>query len=398
MTSDVLGVVDLFCGCGGFSEGFRLAGFEVLGGADLDEYRVLTCRLGDVVGRVGVGGLLDYRGFLRGELGLDEFLVEYGDVCGDFRVMDLCGGEFGVDGVVDGVIGGFPCQPFSRVGRAKICDPDGDGRVGLYRVFLDYVERLRPLFFVAENVPGFRSAGGGRVFRDFVGRAEGLGYGVVDVVLDASDFMVPQGRRRCFVLGFVDGVPDGLCFGGEAWDGLLWDVFMDLPVIEAGFRDEGFLEYCGPSSEVLVRAGIGGSIVGGVRNHVCRGHNVRDLGVFRFVADEWYRRGVNVSQYDIPGDLWVNDGSGRFRDLFRVLGGDKRVGHTVLANLSRDGRRFIHPLGGRSVSVREAARLQGFCDDYFFVGPMTRCYGMIGDAVPPGLGCGVARGVLDVIG
>jgi len=387
--------IDLFAGCGGLMDGFMQEGsYDTLACVEWEKYpcQTLANRLKKKWHHKNANEEVIRFDIQRtNELinGFDD--NEYGTHIG---LKKLVG-----DNKVDVIIGGPPCQAYSLAGRIR--DPHGmkdDYRNYLFESYIRILEYFRPSFFVFENVVGMLSAApDGTPIVDKIRKAfDDAGYYVIDdfknAVYDVADFGIPQHRKRVIILGveksfnkdssencqlilnefYSKQMPD---FIKKATKRTVRDAIGDLPLIY-------------PSNEVLKRDGhkfshqpIDGS---GVLNHVPRFHSERDQKIFKLLAED-IETGKN--QYVSIEAL---------KQLYTKMTGKKSNIHkyyvlrwnepsnTIPAHLYKDGMRHIHPDSrqARSITVREAARLQTFADDFEFLGPTMAQYKMIGNAVP----------------
>lgn len=374
-------VLDLFCGAGGMSLGFEMAGYHIGLGVEKEELPFQTHRL-NFSGQCHKRDIRDItapKTFVR-DHGLDR---------------------------VDVVIGGPPCQGFSRVGRGKIRSLKRDSayihdpRNQFYKEFVRFVEAIRPSHFVMENVPDLQYYldGDEPLLQKALRRFEDLGYTVDWRVLEAHHYGVPQTRRRLFIVGVLEG--QGVPWPEETHEKkpvTVWQAISDLPVVPHGHRQDempykpsrGLSRY-----QRLMRQGSNGVLY----NHQTRWHNEQDLEAFA-----WLSEGDKYA--DLP-DKYKRYRDDIFKDKYWKLYRD-RPSWTVEAHIGKDSYRHIYPSrdGGshpaRTISVREAARLQSFPDRFRFCGPFTRQFMQIGNAVPPLLARAVAEairpGVLDAMG
>jgi len=366
-------VLDLFCGAGGLSLGFEMSGYRVGLGVEKEELPFRThclnfggrCHLGDI------REVVDPLAFVR-EHGLAR---------------------------VDVVVGGPPCQGFSRVGRGKIRslrrDPTfiHDPRNQFYKEFVRFVEAIRPSHFVMENVPDLQYYLDGEepLLQKALCRFESLGYTVGWRVLEAHHYGVPQTRKRLFVVGVPKGQevpwPEKT---HESKPVTVWQAISDLPVVSHGHREDemlykprrGLSRY-----QRLMRRDSNGVLY----NHQTRWHNEQDLAAFA-----WLREGDKYA--DLP-DEYKRYRDDIFKDKYWKLY-RKRPSWTIEAHIGKDSYRHIYPSldegvhPARTISVREAARLQSFPDRFRFCGPFTRQFMQVGNAVPPLLARAVAEAVL----
>jgi DNA (cytosine-5)-methyltransferase 1 len=313
-------------------------------------------------------------------------------------------------GNVDVVVGGPPCQGFSRVGIPKIkhhrIKVEGKKRVydprrTLYKEFVRVVRSLRPQFFVMENVPTILSFREGALARDILNEFKALGYNTEARVLNAAEYGVPQIRRRAFFIGNRVGVTNPFpkrthtdpaanpqltlddAHGLEKYV-TLYDSISDLPSLSPG---EGSDEIAYPSEHSLTsyqKWAREGSPA--LYNHVARNHSGRDRELFRML-----REGQKMS--DLPPKL---------RPYRADIFADKikkqswmRPSSAVLAHMQKDGLMYVHPDGtqARTFTPREAARIQSFPDWFRFCGPMTQQFKQIGNAVPPLLARRIAEAI-----
>ena len=366
-------VLDLFCGAGGLSLGFQMAGYHIGLGLENEElpWKTYTynfgncCHLGDIREILDPHALISAYGLQR----------------------------------VDVIIGGPPCQGFTRVGRGKLRnlknDPGyiHDPRNQYYKEFIRFIRALRPLYFVMENVPDMQyyMDGDGLLLHKAKRELEDLGYVVEWAVLRADHYGVPQTRRRLFVIGNRLQQPIG-------WPSptykdhpvTVWEAIGDLPVVSHGHRqDEMPYE---PRCELnqyqrLMREGAGDVLY----NHQTRWHNQQDLAAFAWMPE-------GGKYVDLPAEYrrYRDD---IFKDKYRKLYRD-RPAWTLEAHIGKDTYRFIYPSRPgepeppRTISVREAARLQSFPDRFRFIGPFTRQFYQVGNAVPPLLAKAVAEAIL----
>lgn len=364
-------VVDLFCGAGGISQGFSLVkGAEIVAGVDIDPIALMT-------------HAANFPG-LTLHLDLSSEAVDLAPV---LRKRGLRR--------VDVVIGGPPCQGFSRLGkgfqrmraRAGLAKVDReDPRNGLYMGFLWGVLSLKPLVAVMENVP--------EIYDDVVEDAKAIlcaaGYKVQSRVLDAADFGVAQRRRRFFLVAWR-GVPEpGWPVPGRVRRTVA-EAIGDLPRVPAGAYKEvlpwTFPEAPGPYLRRM-RAALPGSERRLIRDHVCRAHAMDDVIAFRLMHQK--------DKYEAVPDFLRRYRIDIFRDKYHRLPW-REPAWTVTAHLSKDGYKYIHPRQARTISVREAARLQSFPDRYRFAGGRTARYHQVGNAVPPLLAEALARKIVDAI-
>lgn len=363
-------VLDLFAGAGGFSLGFHWAGFQTAVAIDHDTVAVETLQAN--FAHYGTLALLRDIARLAPER-LEE----------DLRHLNRAT-EFDV------IIGGPPCQGWSRVGRGKLRSlkakrdraTDSDPRNHLYRNFLRMVAHFRPKVAVMENVAGMLSHNGKNVAESVAKDLKEIGYLVNWALLDASDFGVPQVRKRLiFVgvrrdLGLAFTFPRTLSEGGVPLHPLatVHDAIGDLPIIRNGSKKwirpydakRGTSAYAQRMRREVDQATI--------FDHVCRTHNDDDLEAFRLLREGgWYR--------DLPKRLkrYRED---IFDDKYKKLYWSE-PSWCVTAHLSKDCYTHIHPSQARTISVREAARLQSFPDSFYFGGNMGNKFQMIGNAVPP---------------
>lgn len=368
--------VEIFSAPGGLSLGFKMAGFHLLAGIDI------------------------YRD------GLKTFHANAPDAVAVLRdVKTLSGKELlGMSGLSSGaldvLVGGPPCQGFSTVGRVKIASLVRQGvwklknhdsrliddpRNLLYKEFIRLVKEARPKFFVMENVKGITSYRNGELMKEIesefemVEELETVGYTVKYKSLDAAEFGVPQHRKRVFFIGNRLGLSN---LFPEATYGLsktkfisVWDAIGNLPVLRAGGGTE-VTEYNRPTFHKYQEWAREGSSE--IHNHVARPHKQRDIETFQQMK---------------PGDKW-KDLPQKYRDLygyredifgdkFKRLWKNKGPSWTITAHLCKDGYVYIHPTQSRTLTVREAARLQSFPDRFVFKGPRTSQYRQVGNAVPP---------------
>ncbi len=357
-------VIDLFCGAGGLSEGFRQAGFHVLAGQDCDEQAGATfgtthkeARFIDgPIQSVTAQQLLKAAGVKRGE--------------------------------IDVIVGGPPCQGYSVYNhRRGVSDP----RANLFREYLRLVEGIQPRWLVMENVTGITSIAGGNVVQEIFEGMEGLGYRVNMRMLKAEEFGVPQERRRIFFVATRTDAPILFPNPTHGPDLLpfvtVWDAISDLPKLENGDK----LNSCTYSRKPQ-------------NNYQAM---LRDLCtvVYNHSAPRLAHINEERMRYIPPGGSW--------RDIPRELlpagmlkakrsDHTKRYGRprktdlacTILTKCDLHWGAYIHPVQNRSFTVREAARLQSFPDFFIFQGSRTEQYVQVGNAVPPLLGKRVAESLL----
>jgi DNA (cytosine-5)-methyltransferase 1 len=363
--------VDLFCGAGGLSLGLERAGFNVLVGADSDEWAVRT-HDANLPGLAWCGDLCDPADFLA-TLGV-----------------------WGVD-KVDLVAGGVPCQPFSRAGSSRIrglVDTGGRGahdhRADLWASFVAVVQALRPQAVLVENVPDLPRWNDGAVLAGLYESLQDLGYHVDARIIDGFRLGVPQHRQRLIIIGLAGAaVPEW----PEPQDGLitLRDAIGDLPPIPRAQRAET-LRYdarrISSAFQELMRRDVPAEDTGHVHEHVCRDVRADDMEAFRLL-------GEGQTYIDLPTRL-RRYRSDVFTDKYKRLVWNELC-RSITAHIAKDGYWYIHPEQHRTLSIREAARVQSFPDDFRFAGSPTHRYRQIGNAVPALLGEAVGRAVLNAL-
>ena len=354
MTKHRWTAIDLFCGAGGLSEGFRQAGFHVLAGNDIDPFAAETFAASHAEARFLPGPIEDIEA--------QEFL----------RAGGIEGGE------LDCLIGGPPCQAFSVYNHQRGLH---DRRSGLFYEYLRIVEGLMPKWVVMENVTGITSAGRGRAVGQIVAGLAQLGYRVQTRILRAEDYGVPQERRRIFFLGNRVGlhIPWPRATHGGYLKPLVtvWDAIGDLPPLRNGERPRTLLPYrTAPASEY--QAWLRGNATR-VLNH--EAPRLQSINVRRMAHIP-----EGGSWRDIPIDL-LPAGMRRARrcDHTKRYGRLRKEGQasTILTKCDLHWGAYVHPEQDRTLTVREAARLQSFPDWFEFAGPRTEQYVQVGNAVPP---------------
>ena len=289
---------------------------------------------------------------------------------------------------VDVMIGGPPCQTYSVIRRfdSKIEGRNwkDDPRNYLFKRYVYFLKKFNPDIFVFENVPGIKSAKGGEFLRNFVSMVNKAGYKVTEKILNAKDFMVLQQRKREIIIGWKKEYKlDYPEFEPVEHNYNVGALLSDLPRLEPG-HGEYLQEYKSGASDYLEKTGIrkNNDIL---IQHTARYHSERDRGIYRYVINEWNTNHRHIKYGELPEEFQPYENTGSFSDKFKVVASDLNYSQTITAHLSKDGHYYIHPdiEQARSITVREAARLQSFPDNFKFEGPVSAQYRQIGNAVPP---------------
>lgn len=407
-------VLDMFSGGGGLTEGFVRCSFDFLGHIEMDEYAAQTLETRLLYHDLKKSGKEEiYKEYYLGNIERDQFIqlttesgIEKPPILNEELtvtanpsiIRDLkknLKAKYDRDDV-DVIIGGPPCQSFSLAGRGKNKDKaHTDPRNYLYRHYLRFIKEFRPKLFIFENVPGLTTAKKGTIFDNVISGCSRLGYHLDPTahILNASDFGVIQDRERIIFIGWKNGnshlkYPE---FSKTSPEASVEDLLMDLPVLQAGEGTDDFQKYrrIRPSKYLVKNIR---NEYHGIRHHQARTHNERDREIYRIAIEKWNRSEHRLNYNELPDDLKTHKNRHSFVDRFKVVD-KKSVSHAVLAHLAKDGHYFIHPdiELRRSLTVREAARIQSFPDDYLFEGPRSAKYVQIGNAVPPLMAEGIAE-------
>jgi DNA (cytosine-5)-methyltransferase 1 len=297
---------------------------------------------------------------------------------------------------IDIIIGGPPCQAYSLLGRYQE-DIENDPRNRLYIQYGRFLKQFKPKAFVFENVPGLLSANKGQHFKNLKAYFRKLGYEVHHETLDASDYGVVQARKRIIIVGWKKeydfGFPEiektELKFNVN-------DAFSDLKALNPG---EGLnvSPYIKKKNIYLEQFELRNG-VNFVTQHITRPHNPRDLAIYKTAIQKWNTDNQRLKYPDLPQELKTHKNETSFTDRYKVVNG-KGVSHTVVAHIAKDGHYYIHPdeIQCRSISVREAARLQSFPDDFYFEGSRSAAFKQIGNAVPPLMANAIAKKMKELL-
>ncbi len=388
-------VIDLFAGAGGLSEGFVQAGFVPIAHVEMDKDACNTLRTRCCFHYLRANNQLDvYYKYLKGEITRETLYasvpaevtnavinVEISDktINDTFdKIKLLAKGR-----KIDMIIGGPPCQAYSLLGRHRKTMED-DPRTLLYLQYGKFLKEFSPKGFVFENVPGLLSAKKGEHFQNLQAYFDELGYKVHYRMLNASDYGVLQERRRIIIVGWQNnndmGYPD---IEKIATDAVINDILGDLPLLKAGEK-EMVSSYKKENNSYLRESGIRSDGERFVTQNITRPVNANDAAIYAYSIKLWDSKQVRVKYTDLPIELRTQKNEDSFLDRFKVVNG-KGNAHTVVAHLAKDGHYYIHPSLNvcRSISVREAARVQSFPDNFYFEGSRSAMFKQIGNAVPP---------------
>ena len=393
--------IDLFAGCGGLEEGFLQTGlYTDVAAVEWLEPQVDTLRkrlkekwgIDDSTERV-----MRFDIQREKELFLGWHDEEYGEGVGIDHYVEEANG-------IDIIIGGPPCQAYSLAGRVR--DENGmrnDYRNYLFEHYLAVVNRYKPQLFVFENVPGILSAApDGVLITDKIKTAiRAIGYDIIEdigkyAVVNASEYGVPQSRKRVIILGIRNNaVKDTQSILKFFYEKLLtkykdkevktvFNAIGDLPPCMPLEKAKGKVSHSTPSCATTW--------------HTPRFHSTRDMDTFRLLAADLQSGECKYTSSSVLSELYEQKvGSKSPIHRYHVLRPNE-PSTTIIAHLYKDGNRYIHydPNQARTITPREAARLQSFPDDFDFVGSRGSVYQMIGNAVPPLLAHKVALAVSDL--
>jgi len=397
--------LDLFAGAGGLSEGFIRAGFTPVAHVEANKAACFTLKtrtayhwlkkqdklqfyddyLHGKITRTDLYNLIpkkEISAVINSEIGEDTLPAIFKDVD------KLLQGE-----QLDLIIGGPPCQAYSVVGRSRDKNNmKGDKRNYLYVYYAEFLTRYKPKYFVFENVTGLLSAkdeNGGRYFDNMKKLFQKVGYKTASKILSADDYGVLQKRKRIILIGNQDQKTNFFP-EPEKWHPKvkLREVLNDLPSIKTGEGSISPSDLKKYSGQYLYDAGIRNGNEW-VTLHIARPHNERDLEIYRLVVEQWNEHSRRLHYYALPDYLKTHKNQTSFTDRFKVVAANLPTSHTIVAHIAKDGHYYIHPdiEQNRSLTPREAARLQTFSDDYFFESKpekpsRTAPFRQIGNAVP----------------
>lgn len=411
MRKDSLNFIDLFAGAGGLSEGFMQLGFNPIAHVEMNPYAAMTLETRAVYYYLKKRRQLEiYYEYERGNITREQLLeniprevlqtvineeMSPKTIKGIFNCIDEIMEQDGIENV-DVIIGGPPCQAYSLVGRAQSSHMEtpmeDDPRNELYKMYTQFLKKYQPRMFVFENVIGIKTARNGEAFRNLKSHLKRVGYEIEFNELNAKNFGVLQSRKRMIIVGWLKGTnyhyPQ---FPNMRINAVVNDVLSDLPALERGeklnkYRDNIEISYYLKRFHIRTEKDV-------LTHHVSRPNKDRDVEIYRRTIELWNDNHRRLNYNDLPDELKTHKNRFSFVDRFKVVEGDMEYCHTVLAHLSKDGHHFIHPdiEQCRSISVREAARLQSFPDSYYFEGPRTAQFVQIGNAVPPVMAKGIAK-------
>ena len=400
-----LNYLDLFAGAGGLSEGFIRAGFNPIAHVEMDRAACYTLRTRMAYHYLKKEGNLEqYTDYLNGNTKRKEF---YGSIPGDVT-KSVINAEIGektrsdifrqIDSLlesqeIDLIIGGPPCQAYSHIGRARCPNRmKGDPRNDLYTFYAEFLKEYEPKYFVFENVPGLLSATNEEgdsylnlmqdLFREY-------GYETEFETLNAKDHGVPQNRRRIILVG-KEGTSTGFYPKPSKCklEVLVEEILSDLPSIRAGEGNAGPCSMDSDYHQWLQDNGIRNETVP-VTLHQARTNNEQDREIYKMAVELWNEKEGRLQYNELPERLQTHKNKNSFLNRFKVVAGGLHYCHTIVAHIAMDGHYYIHPdiVQNRSLTPREAARLQTFPDDYYFESgsgkpARTPAYRQIGNAVP----------------
>ena len=406
-----LNYIDLFAGAGGLSEGFMREGFHPVAHVEMNKEACDTLKTRLAFHHLNqTKKLKAYFSYLQKEISRDELWTTIPEILMNSVINDEISGKT-IQNIfklidkqihnkkVDVIIGGPPCQAYSLVGRSR--DPNrmqGDKRNYLFRYYAKFLEKYKPKYFVFENVLGLQTAGNKKYLNEMLQLFSDIGYSTDLKVLNAEEYGVLQRRRRVVIIGHQSKkkfeFPE-LQSKPNHYQ-VKRDLFYDLPKLQPG-EELPIAKYTKPINVYLkdteTRNGIDF-----VTQHITRQHNERDLEIYSLAIKKWLNERQRLKYNDIPKRLQTHKNTVAFLDRYKVIDPTGHS-HTVVAHISKDGHYYIYPdfKQVRSISVREAARLQSFPDDYFFEGGRTAAFKQIGNAVPPLMAQAIAQTIKTLI-
>ena len=392
-----LNYIDLFAGAGGLSEGFIQEKFEAIAHVEMSAEASDTLRTRVAFHHFQQKKKLNqYYAYLKQDISRNELwnsipqeLLEsvINEEITDKSIENIFAKiDLQLDSKkVDVIIGGPPCQAYSLVGRSR--DPNrmkGDKRNFLFRYYAQFLIRYKPKFFVFENVLGLLTAGNAKYLNEMLELFSEIGYSADFQVLNAEEYGVLQKRRRVIIIGRKGKAKFAfpkLETMENSWQ-TKKDLFFDLPTLIPG-QEMQVAKYTKKINEYLQKTETRNGI-DYTTQHITRNHNDRDLEIYSLAIDKWINERQRLKYNDIPKRLQTHKNTVAFLDRYKVVDPTGHS-HTVVAHISKDGHYYIYPDKKqiRSISVREAARIQSFPDDYFFEGGRTAAFKQIGNAVPP---------------
>ena len=395
--------IDIFAGAGGLSEGFIRNGYIPIAHVEMKREACLTLKTRNCYYYLKKNHQIEiYKKYLRSEITREELYskvpsellntVIQETMCSEgmpnlFSKIDKLMKNQNIKNV-DVLVGGPPCQAYSLVGRARSStNMEGDSRNFLYQLYADVLEYYQPTMFVFENVLGLLSAKGGDYLKKMKERFQEVGYCLDMKVLTASNYGVLQKRRRVILIGKKHSIqeqfkyPEIIERNAFFVDYKVRDLLSDLPPLQPG-EEKNY--YQSLPTQYLLDSGI--------REpddiltwHIARPNREQDRDIYRYVIKAWDENETRLKYTDLPTELCTHKNRTAFLDRFKVVAENQHTAQTMVAHISKDGHYFIHPdiNQARSLSVREAARIQSFPDNYFFEGGRTAVFLQIGNAVPP---------------
>lgn len=346
-------VIDLFAGVGGLSLGFEKCGFDVILANEYDP-------------SIAAAYEMNHKGTKM--------------IVGDITALDLEKTFGSYEGKVDVVIGGPPCQGFSQKGQRKTIH---DERNFLFKYYVRVVGLVKPRYFVMENVPNLLTAEGGYFRKEIEELFNSMGYQLKMGVLNASDYGVPQNRRRAVIIGKRNGDAPALPKPHNATV-TIWDAISDLAYLNSGEGNEEQEYRFEPQSEYQKKLRDGSNVL---YNHVATKHSELALERLAMIPP-------NAGREVLPKEhLTKSIYSGTWT---RMRKDEISVTITTRFDTPSSGK-FTHPFLNRAITVREAARIQSFPDSFKFIGNKGSQMKQVGNAVPPLLAEAIASVILNDI-
>lgn len=441
-------VIDLFSGAGGLTEGFFREGFKVVAHVEKEKWACETLKTRICYHFLRERNDLDlYNEYIRKSNSyktIDEdrkdIFEKYPEVKEklNIEVLNKTFGkpyieegttsskqiikliersmEYNTVTKVDVIIGGPPCQAYSLIGRGRMKDSvRDDKRNYLFRYYKDIVNHFKPKVFVFENVPGILNAKEGEIFRSIKKSFSSIGYTLMsgpnsdhtENILDSRDFGVYQSRKRMILIGFRRSeFPNGAIYPDfQKYKVQSFcekqntkNAIGDLPFLIPGQgKDYYFSDYDIAKEELSEFQKLMREDSIGVLNHKARCHHKRDLRIYK-IAIKKAMEGERLRYKEVPQEDSTHKNKVNFEDRFKVHWWYD-IPHTIVAHISKDGHYNIHPdiRQCRSLTVREAARIQSFPDNFKFEGPRTWQFTQVGNAVPPLMAQAIAKAVKEMI-